>query len=400
MHYLASLFKFCALIGFVCGFFPNSYSQNSDPRILVGAERTNEYYPKIKNKNIALVVNHTSRIGNVHLVDSLLSSNFTVSKIFAPEHGFRGNFGAGEAIKSEQLPESNLTVISLYGKSKKPTNNDLQGIDCIIFDIQDVGARFYTYISTLEFVMEAAAENSIPLIVLDRPNPNGNTISGPVLNNQFQSFVGRQEIPVLYGMTIAEYALYLQGELDYFHTHPLDLQVVSCLNYDRQKYYELPIPPSPNLPNMLSVMLYPSLCLFEGTDFSEGRGTDYPFQIYGHPEFQLKDYLFSIKNLPHAKNPKWVNKEVYGRTLTHRSAIELFYNNRFDISYLLDAYYNTGSKETFFKQADFFDKLVGSDSLRKQISKEMSQIEIEESWVPEINIYKEKRKKYLIYPDF
>jgi uncharacterized protein YbbC (DUF1343 family) len=393
---------FLGIFCFFYGILSSSplWSQDSALILRVGAERTQEYFPLIEGKNIALVVNQTSMIGDTHLVDSLFSAGFCLKKIFAPEHGFRGNVGAGEAIASGQIPEFEIPVVSLYGKSKKPTAHDLLDIDLIVFDIQDVGVRFYTFISTLEFVMEAAAENSIPVIVLDRPNPNGNTISGPVLNRDFQSFVGRQEIPVLYGMTIGEYALFLQGESEHFQSFPLDLRVIACSNYDRRKFYALPVAPSPNLPNMLSVLLYPSLCLLEGTDFSEGRGTDFPFQMYGHPKFKDQGFSFLVKSLPHALNPKWINRKIYGRSLLYLNPIDLFENNGFNISYLLDAYSNTLSKETFFKSPDFFDKLAGSDCLRKQLVQNWRQTEIENSWVEDINTFKNKRVQYLIYPDF
>ncbi|HMR44638.1 MAG TPA: DUF1343 domain-containing protein, partial [Saprospiraceae bacterium] len=252
-------------------------------KILTGAEQVDSYLPMLRGKKIALVVNHTARIGETHLVDSLLKRGISISKIFAPEHGFRGDADAGEKIADDKDPKTGIPLISLYGKKKKPTQEDLQDADLVVFDIQDVGARFYTYISTLHFIMEACAENKKPLLILDRPNPNGHYVDGPVLKKDFQSFVGMHEVPVVHGMTVAEYARMINGEGWLKDGLSCQLDWVSCKNYDHQSAYQLPVPPSPNLPNMRAVYLYPSLCFFEGTVISEGRGTDAPFQEFGPP---------------------------------------------------------------------------------------------------------------------
>jgi len=363
--------------------------------IVVGAERTNEYFPIIKNKRIAIVANHTSTIGNQHLVDTLLSSGFDIKRVFAPEHGFRGLADAGEHIKNSIDKKSGLPIISLYGNDKKPQKQHLQDIDIVIFDIQDVGVRFYTYISTMHYVMEACAEQNITLLILDRPNPNGHYIDGPVLDLKHRSFVGMQPIPIVQGLTVAELAKMNNGEK--WTSTPCKLQIVKCENYTHKKMYDLPQAPSPNLPNMQSVYLYPSLGLFEGTVMSVGRGTNLPFQIYGHPEYSEKNFSFIPLPTPGASDPKHRGTVCYGQSLN-----SLLESNTgipgIRLDFIIDAYNKTKSKEPFFKS--FFTLLAGTPELQRAIEEGQSPNQIINSWQSDISKYKEMRKKYLLYDDF
>lgn len=367
--------------------------------IIVGAERMEEYLPYIKNKKVALVVNHTSFVKGSHLVDTLSRMGIDIAKVFAPEHGFRGQASAGETINNETDERTGISIISLYGNKKKPSNEDLKGVEVIIFDIQDVGVRFYTYISTLELVMEAAAGQGIEFILLDRPNPHINYIGGPVLEQGFKSFIGQQSIPVVYGLSIGEYGAMLKGEGLFFNAEKLNMQIIYCKNYTRQTYYELPIPPSPNLPNMTSVLLYPLLCLLEGTDFSEGRGTEFPFQQYGHPSYKNKQYAFIPQELAHAKKPKWLNEKCYGVNLSNIDPVNLFENPSFHLDYILDAFKNTGLPSAFFKNYSFFDKLAGTDQVRKDITAGLSAAEIMAKWKPGLVKFTEISRKYRYYPE-
>ncbi len=365
--------------------------------IVVGAEQADAYLPQLAGKNVALVVNQTSRAHDQHLVDYLLAQDIKVTKVLAPEHGFRGDAGAGETINDAVDPSTGLPILSIYGKTKKPSPEMLAGVDVIVFDIQDVGARFYTYISTMHYVMEAAAEQDIEMVVLDRPNPNGAFVDGPVLEKEFQSFVGMHEIPLLHGMTVAELAQMIKGEGWINQADALQLSVVPVANYQRDMNYDLPVAPSPNLPNAQAIQLYPSLCLFEPTAVSIGRGTDFPFQVMGHNEVALGEFKFSPRSMPNsAPNPKLEGQELYGRDL-RTSAIA-----GFELGPLVDAYAAfkaAGKADGFFTSPDFMDKLSGTDKLRKAIVAGQSAAEIRASWQADLQRFKQQRQPYLLYPD-
>ncbi|MBS9774255.1 MAG: DUF1343 domain-containing protein [Tenacibaculum sp.] len=362
----------------------------------VGVEQTNLYLSKLKDKNIAIVANQTSVIlkkngGFEHLVDSLLSLKVKVKKVFAPEHGFRGKADAGEIIEDNKDVKTGLPIISLYGKNKKPKKEQLKGIDIVVFDIQDVGVRFYTYISTLHYVMEACAENNIPVIILDRPNPNAHYIDGPVLEMKHKSFVGMHPVPVVYGMTIGEYGKMINGEKWLNNNVNCDLTVIPLQNYTHNTPYDLPIKPSPNLPNKVSINLYPSLCFFEGTNVSVGRGTDMQFQIYGSPYLEKTSFSFKPKPNEGAKYPKHKNKICYGEDL--RKTKTLF---KIKLNWLLRTYVQSSKvKVKFFNS--FFTKLSGTEKLQKQIINGVSEEEIRKTWVEDLDNFKKIRSKYLIY---
>lgn len=360
-----------------------------------GAQNLN-FTKYLVDKKIGVVANATSiSLNNTHLVDLLVKYNFNVQSIFAPEHGFRGTADAGEEIKDGKDIKTGIPIISLYGANKKPKPEQLEGIDIIVFDIQDVGARFYTYISTLHYIMEACAENNIKLIVLDRPNPNIDIIDGPILEKEFTSFVGMHPIPILHGMTIGEYAQMINGE-NWIHNSnnkqnsKCDLQVIPCLNYFRNSTYDLPVKPSPNLPNSQAINLYASLCLFEGTNVSVGRGTDMQFQIYGSP--YLKNMPFEFTPLPNfgAKEPMHNGIKCFGENLT-----QIEKTNKLELKWLINAYKNTEDKTKFFNS--FFTKLAGTKELQWDIECELSEEEIRIKWEKGLNEFKEMRKKYLIY---
>ncbi len=366
--------------------------------IRTGAQNLNVYLPLIKDKKAALVVNHASVVNAEHLVDLLLKKNTSVKTIFAPEHGFRGEADAGEHLKNGVDAKSGLPIISLYGSHKKPTADDLKDIDTLLFDIQDVGARFYTYLSTLHYVMEAAAENNVPLIVLDRPNPNANRIDGPVLKTAYRSFVGLHPVPVLYGMTIGEYAMMINGEGWLRGGIKAKLTVIPLQNYRHGDFYHLPIRPSPNLPNDLSIALYPSLALFEGTVFSAGRGTAKQFQLYGAPDYAKHDFSFVPEPGEGAKYPKHQGRLCYGVDLSGESVDAVRESNTMNVQYLFDAYRNYPDKEGFFLKNNFFDRLAGSDDLRLQIIAGKSEKEIRASWEEGLEDFMKIREKYLLYP--
>lgn len=369
-------------------------------QIRVGAERMNQYLPFLRDKKIALVVNQTSRVGSQHLADTLLSSGIAIKALFAPEHGIRGDHGAGEKVNSGKDEQTGLPIISLYGKHKKPTRQDLAGVGLVVFDIQDVGARFYTYISTLHYVLEACAEQGIPVLVLDRPNPNGHFVDGPVLDTAYRSFVGMHPIPVVHGMTIGEYARMINGEGWLKGGIHCELEVIEMEGYTHQSTYSLPVPPSPNLPNDLSIKLYPSLCFFEGTEVSVGRGTASPFQIIGSPYLvgTYWDTSFRPVSIPHAApNPPFQNTLCYGKSFLSLDSSD-FKMDSLNLEPLLQAYANHSSKVDFFNA--FFDKLAGGDVLRSQIINKASITEIRQSWQPGLEAFKMIRKKYLIYEDF
>lgn len=356
--------------------------------IITGAERVNKYLSLITNKQVAIVGNQTSMINNLHLVDSLISHKINIVKVFSPEHGFRGNEDAGAYIKDDIDSKTKLPIISLYGKNKKPSNDDLEDVDIILFDIQDVGVRFYTYISTLHYVMEAAAENNIELIVLDRPNPNGHYIDGPVREENYKSFVGMHPVPIVYGMTIGEYAKMINGEK--WISQKCNLKVIKLIGYSHDSHYDLPIKPSPNLPNSRSINLYPSLCLFEGTNISVGRGTNFPFQHFGAP-YLKSNYSFIPKSGKGSKFPKHENKRCYGSDLRFQEN----YMNNINLVWLINCYNECPNKEDFFNS--FFDKLAGNEKLRKQIYEGKETSEIINSWQKDLNKFKKIRAKYLMY---
>jgi uncharacterized protein YbbC (DUF1343 family) len=375
---------------------PNVTAKTSgfETPIVVGAERLSSYLPLLKNKRVALLINQTSLVYNKLLLDTLISSGVQVVKIFVPEHGFRGTADAGAHIKNDIDAQTGLPVISLYGKHKKPSAEQMKDIDVLLYDLQDVGVRFYTYISTLEYAMDACIDHKKELLILDRPNPNRHIIDGPVLDTSLRSFVGMQAVPVLYGLTVGEYAQMLVGEQWIKNAKALQYKVIPCLAYDqlavRMKYI-LPVPPSPNLKNSNAIRLYPGLCFFEGTVVSVGRGTDKPFEQWGHPDYQGKlNHTFTPKSTVGATKPLLENQICYGIKLD-KAPEDL------DISQLLKAYQLSPQKDSFFNS--FFEKLAGTKVLRQQIIKGKSEAEIRASWQPELEQFKKIRKKYLLYED-
>lgn len=391
-------FKLVTLsIFFILFFVSTIFSQQN--KMQTGAERTAFYLPSLKGKNIGLVVNQTSMIGSVHLVDSLLVLGVNVKKIFAPEHGFRGNADAGEKISDSKDPKTGIQIISIYGSKKAPDKVDFDGIDLLIFDIQDVGTRFYTYISTLHYVMISCADNKIPLMIFDRPNPNGHFVDGPVLDLAYQSFVGMHPIPVVHGMTIGEYAKMIAGEKWMGENKVIDLQVIYCLNYKHTDDYNLPVPPSPNLPNMRSIYLYPSICYFEGTQISLGRGTNKQFQVLGAPLLNAGDYYFTPEPKPGAMTPPQLGKRCRGIDLSGLDINQLKGKKSIDLSYLIQMYKDYPDKESFFLPGLFFDKLAGSSALREMIQAGYTEKQIKETWQPGLNAFKKIREKYLLYSD-
>jgi uncharacterized protein YbbC (DUF1343 family) len=364
--------------------------------IVTGADQPESYLPLIKNKDVGLVVNHTSLVGNFHLVDFLLSENIQVKSIFAPEHGFRGDASAGKEIEDGLDSKTGIPVISLYGKTKKPGKSHLENLDVVIFDIQDVGCRFYTYISTLHLVIEACAENNVKLIVLDRPNPNGDYVAGPVLKPGFESFVGMDPIPVVHGCTVGELARMINGETWHKAGKSCDLTVIPVQNYTHSTKYKLPVRPSPNLPNYLSVRLYPSLCFFEATSVSVGRGTDFPFQVLGGLKAHLGDFKFTPKSIKGVSDhPLNEGKVCYGIDLRSLKDVPTF-----TLKYFLDFYNKYENKEEFLTREKWFNTLAGTDELIKLIRLGNNESDILQHFQQELEDYKELRKKYLLYPDF
>lgn len=375
-----------------------STAVEAEIEVIPAAENVAEYYDMLKDKRVGMVVNQTSLVGQMHLVDTLLQLNIDIKRIFAPEHGFRGQADAGEVIRDGMDTKTGLPLISLYGKKKKPAAEDLVGIDVIVFDIQDVGARFYTYISSLHYVMEACAEEGIEIVVLDRPNPNAHYIDGPILEKKYQSFVGMHPVPVVYGMTIGEYATMINGEGWLDNGIKADLTVVKNGNYTHNSYYELPVKPSPNLPNIQSIFLYPSLCFFEGTEVSVGRGTNSQFQILGHPDYSGGDYEFTPQKMEGAKYPKHEALLCRGKDLQNLTKGELHELKRLDLSYLIEAYANLNNQgKSFFLENNFFEKLAGTGALRQQIKDGMSEDEIRATWSVGLSEFKQTRSKYLLY---
>lgn len=365
--------------------------------IVPGADRLALYFPLIKQKKIALVVNQTSIVKGVHIVDSLHKIGVNIAKIFVPEHGFRGSNDAGEHVPDEIDPNTNIPIVSLYGSKKKPLPADFDGVDVVVFDLQDVGVRFYTYISTLHYMMEACAENNIKLIVLDRPNPNAHYIDGPVLKAELKSFVGIHPVPVVYGMTIGEYAQMINGEGWLNRGLKCELTVIPINNYTHDTYYELPVKPSPNLPNARSILLYPSLCFFEGTNISVGRGTDHPFEIIGHPDLDL-EYTFTPQPNFGSKSPPHMGKICHGLDLTRLTIDELRKQKLFNLEYVIRMYQHCQEKNIpFFLENLFFDKLAGTESLRKMLKQNYTEETIRKSWQADLEAFKQIRKKYLLY---
>lgn len=377
-------------------------AQQGEPKLVSyteitsGALRTGRYVPLLKSKKVAVVANPSSVIGKTHLVDSLLSLQVQVVKIFSPEHGFRGNAEAGALIEEGKDRKTGLPVISLYGKHKKPTGKDLEGIDVVLFDLQDVGVRFYTYISTLTYVMETCAENNIPLIVLDRPDPNGFYVDGPVLEPGYSSFVGLHPVPVVYGMTIGEYARMVNGEKWLPNGAQCDLTVIGLKGYDHNMIVKLAVKPSPNLPDWEAVYLYPSLAFFEGTVVSVGRGTDYPFQVYGHPGLKTGSFSFTPRSIPGvSRHPKFEGDTCYGYNLTEFARGYKTNPRQLHLKWLIDSYRALSTGYHFFN--DYFDKLAGTGLLKKQIEEGMRENDIRASWQNDLEKFKKIRRKYLIY---
>ena len=369
----------------------NSIRPNQSISFKTGADNSENYLPLLKDKKVGVVSNQTGVLSNnTHLVDFLVSNAIQVQKIFAPEHGFRGTADAGELIIDGKDTKTGLPIISLYGANKKPKPEQLEGIDILVFDIQDVGARFYTYISSLHYIMEACAENNIPLLVLDRPNPNGYIIDGPILEKEYSSFVGMHPVPVLYGMTIGEYAQMINGEKWLKDEMQCNLQIIPCVDYDRNASYHITERPSPNLPNDQAINLYASLCLFEGTNVSVGRGTHKQFQIYGSPYLAQSGFSFIPEPNFGSKEPMHKDVTCFGEDLTTIEPV-----SQIELKWLIRAYNTTADKTTFFNP--FFTKLAGTQTLQLQIEEGISERKIKKSWKPGLDQFKEIRKKYLLY---
>jgi uncharacterized protein YbbC (DUF1343 family) len=395
-------------------------TSNKQPvtKIIPGAERIEVYLPLIKGKRIGIFANQTSMVGNTHLVDTLQKSGVDIKVIFGPEHGFRGTASAGEEIGNYIDKKTGIAVVSLYGNKRRPSDDDLKDIDILIFDIQDVGVRFYTYISSLQEYMEAAFENGKPLLILDRPNPNGFYVDGPVLDLKFKSFVGMQPVPVVYGLTIGEYAMLIAGErwlasekanqkYDYYKTAEnskdtaFHFLVIKNKNYNHNSKYVLPVRPSPNLPEIQSIYLYPSTCFFEGTILSEGRGTDKPFEKFGHPLLPRNLYSFIPKPNEGAKSSKHYFEKCYGWNLSGKPEEVLKkVNNRIQLKWLIEAYKLFPGKDSFFLKSNYINRLAGNDILMQQIKDGKKEEEIRQSWEPDLKKFKVIRKKYLLYDDF
>ena len=368
----------------------------TDVPLRTGAERMEQYLPLLLGKRVAVVTNQTGIVGTTHLVDTLLASGVQVVKVFAPEHGFRGEADAGEQVANEIDKRTGLSVISLYGKNKKPGPQQLKDVDLLLFDIQDVGVRFFTYISTLHYVMEAAAEQHKAVLVLDRPNPNGFCVDGPVLDTAYRSFVGMDPVPLVHGMTMGEYARMLNGQGWLKGGVKCELTVIPCTGYDHATRYALPVRPSPNLPNMMAVHLYPSLGLFEGTIVSVGRGTDVPFQCIGYPENTWGDYVFTPRSLPGAKDPPYKGIPCMGADLRAEDAALGTASKALDLHWLIGMYEHCQDKSGFFNS--FFNTLAGGPGLRRAIEAGRSEEEIRASWQPGLDAFLRLRQPYLLYP--
>lgn len=371
--------------------------KTNNSRIAVGAEQTSEYFPILKNKKIAVFSNHTGMIGNKHTIDVLLENKLNVVAIFSPEHGFRGNADAGEHVSSSVDSKTGVPILSLYdGKAGKPSEESMRKFDVLLVDIQDVGLRFYTYYISMVKLMDACAEYNRKMIILDRPNPNGHYVDGPILDMKYKSGVGWLPIPVVHGMTLGELALMVNGEKWLPASKECDVTVIKCKNYTHHSLYQLPVAPSPNLPNMKAIYLYPSTCYFEATPVSLGRGTSLPFQIYGHPNMRGYDYAFTPKSVPGAKNPPQLDKLCYGKDLSGLSDKEIW-EKGVDLSYVIDAYTNLNMGGHFFRP--FFELLIGTDYVRKMIIQGKSADEIKAMWKDDVEKFKVQRKPYLLYAE-
>jgi uncharacterized protein YbbC (DUF1343 family) len=371
--------------------FSSGFCQNE---ILTGADQYDEYIPFLKNKTIGIVAHKASRVNNeIHLVDFLVEKKIKIKIIFAPEHGYDGRADNGDLLSDSKDQSTGLNIISLHGKIKKPLPEHLQGIDLMVFDLQDVGARFYTFLSTLHYVMQACAEANIPVLLLDRPNPNGHYVDGPVLDMKFKTYVGMHPVPIVHGMTLGEYASMINGENWLGKNLKCNLRIVKIKNYTHKTKYILPVRPSPNLPNNQAISLYPSLCLLEPTTISIGRGTEKQFQIYGHPNFPKSKFKFKPAPNFGSKSPKWNDNICFGVSL---EKIEI--SDQLNLAWLIDAYNKLPKNYIFFK--DSFERIAGTDNLRKQIINKVSINQIRKSWEPGLENYKKLRKKYLIYPDY
>lgn len=400
--WLKNTLKIVLALGLVLPFSCQSQNLKENIQPIVAAQDLDQYLPMLRGKQIGLVANQTSVVFGagssndkyVHLADTLVALSIELKKVFAPEHGFRGTADAGAAVSDGIDPKTGLPIISLYGANKKPRVEDLHDVNLIVFDIQDVGSRFYTYLSTLHYVMEACAEQNIPIIVLDRPNPNGHYIDGPVLDQKFKSFVGLHPVPVVYGMTIGEYAQMINGELWLANKHQAELTVIPLSQYTHKTPYSLPIPPSPNLRSDQAIALYPSLCLFEGTPISAGRGTDRPFELFGAPYFDTVNYSYTFRPVarPGAMWPKFKDQNCQGLDLGSADPPD-----RMDLSWLINAYNEAPNPQDFFN--NFFDKLAGTDQLKKKIIGGLSAEEIRRGWTKELSDFKQIRARYLIYEE-
>ena len=381
---------------FILFFFTNLFGIENDKKIIVGAERIDQYKDLIKGKSIALLVNHTSIVKGVHLIDTLSELGYNINKIFSPEHGFRGTIERGKKVLGDTLEinEKKIPIVSMYGKNRIPTYENMKGIDVVVFDIQDVGARFYTYISAMHNMMKICGELGIEFIVLDRPNPNGNYVDGPVLDLKFQSYIGMHEIPIVHGCTVGELAKMILGEKWIENGKNLNLKIVKVKNWDHTKNYIVPIRPSPNLPNQKSILLYPSLCLFEQTIVSIGRGTDFPFQVIGHPNSSFNNFKFTPRSVSEESKPKLEGQESFGIDLR-----DIEVKKELNIKYLIDFYNDLkDKKDDFFGK--YFYRIAGNKILENQIISGVSENQIRLSWKNDINSYKKIRKKYLLYKDF
>ena len=398
---MQKFFSFLIIFIFLCfegksQFYPVKKIVDAEDAI-VGASRLELYLPILKDKRVGVLANQTSIFNNTHLIDTLISKNINIKTIFTPEHGFRGTADEGALINNSIDEKTQLPIISLYGKNKKPNSEQLKDIEVLLFDLQDVGTRFYTYISTMTYIMEAAAENDIPVIVLDKPNPNGFYIDGPVLEKENSSFVGLHQVPVVYGLTIGEYAKMVNGEYWLKDSLQCDLTIVPLGNYNRNNIYNLPIKPSPNLPNWKSIYLYPSLCFFEGTTVSVGRGTESPFQVYGHPMMN-SEYSFTPKQAEGKNKPLHCDTECFGEDLTQYAIDYKENGDQLNLTWLIRAYNQLKDNGNFFN--NFFVKLSGTIELQQQSENGLSEDEIRASWKEGIEEYKKIRSKYLLYEDF
>lgn len=374
-------------------FYMNCSARTDPSELRLGAEKVEVWLPMLEGRKVGLLVNHTAMVNDVHLLDTMLALGIDVQRIFVPEHGFRGSEDAGERIKNGVDVRSGLPIVSLYGASKKPNQSQLKDLDVVVFDIQDVGVRFYTYISSMHYMMEACAENQLPLIVMDRPNPNGEYVDGPVLKEGFTSFVGMHPIPVVHGLTVGELATMINGEGWLKNGVKCALTVVPMDHYRHDRVYRLPVQPSPNLPNHLSIRLYPSLCFFEGTEVSVGRGTDFPFQVAGYPDPAFGDFSFTPESRPGASDPLQKGQLCYGLDLRNIEATA----QRFTLRYLLDFYERSGRSPDFFSRRRFFNLLAGNDRLAQQIEEGWTEAAIRADWQVDLDDYKLMRERYLLY---